>query len=85
MFLMGEEAPTTLVADAHGAGLRVHPWTFRAENFFLPSRFRQGVDPRAHGLLVDEIDRYLALGIDGFFTDFPYLGVQARNAAKGKG
>ncbi len=85
MIQKGGDAPTTLVADAHGAGLRVHPWTFRAENFFLPSRFRQGVDPRAHGLLVDEIDRYLALGIDGFFTDFPYLGVQARNAAKGKG
>src|SRR5205807_65356 len=29
-------APTALIADAHGAGLAVHPWTFRAENAFLP-------------------------------------------------
>ena len=85
MIRKGEDAPSTLVADAHAAGLRVHPWTFRAENFFLPAHFRQGVDPRGHGLLVDEIDRYLALGIDGFFTDFPYLGVQARDAARPKG
>jgi len=85
MIRKGEDAPSTLVADAHAAGLRVHPWTFRAENFFLPAGLRQGIDPRAHGLLVDEIDRYLALGIDGFFTDFPYLGVQARNAAGRKG
>ncbi|WP_438907598.1 glycerophosphodiester phosphodiesterase family protein, partial [Bacillus licheniformis] len=25
-----------LVHDAHIAGLRVHPWTYRAENAFLP-------------------------------------------------
>ena len=37
--------PTTLVADAHAAGLRVHPWTYRAENYFLPERFRLGTDP----------------------------------------
>jgi glycerophosphoryl diester phosphodiesterase len=85
MIRKGDDAPSTLVADAHAAGLRLHPWTFRAENFFLPASLRQGMDPRAHGLLVDEIDRYLALGIDGFFTDFPYLGAQARDAAKRKG
>lgn len=85
MIRKGDAAPTTLVGDAHAAGLRVHPWTFRAENFFLPSSLRQGIDPRGHGLLVEEIDRYLALGIDGLFTDFPYLGAQARDAAKVKG
>ena len=85
MIRKGEDAPSSLVVDAHAAGLRVHPWTFRAENFFLPASFRQGMDPRAHGRLVEEMDRYLALGIDGFFTDFPYLGAQARDAAKRKG
>jgi glycerophosphoryl diester phosphodiesterase len=85
MIRKGDDAPSSLVVDAHAAGLRVHPWTFRAENFFLPSSLRQGIDPRGHGLLVDEIDRYLALGIDGFFTDFPYLGAQARDAAGRKG
>ncbi len=34
--------PTTLVRDAHKAGLVVHPWTFRRENNFLPEDFRQG-------------------------------------------
>src|SRR2546427_8546840 len=29
-------APTALVADAHRAGLLVHPWTLRPENAFLP-------------------------------------------------
>src|SRR5919198_671365 len=30
-------APTGLVADAHRAGLALHPYTFRAENQFLPT------------------------------------------------
>ncbi len=75
--------PTALVRDAHAAGLRVHPWTFRAENYFLPRGFTAGLNPRGHGRLSDEIARYLAAGIDGFFTDFPDTGVAARNAALG--
>lgn len=74
----GDGAPTSLVADAHAAGLKVHPWTFRAENFFLPPSLRIGADMTARGDLHAEILRYLNLGVDGFFTDFPYLGVQAR-------
>jgi len=70
--------PTTLVADAHAAGLKVHPWTFRAENFFLPPALRAGGDPATHGDLSAEILPYLQLGVDGFFTDFPHIGVQAR-------
>lgn len=72
--------PTSLVADAHAAGLKVHPWTLRAENHFLPLRHKSGIDPRAHGKLADEIAEQLAAGVDGFFTDFPYAGVQARDA-----
>ena len=78
MIIKGDAAPSTLVADAHAAGLRLHPWTFRAENFFLPPSMRVGVNPRAHGRLSDDIRRYLALGIDGFFTDFTAIGVEAR-------
>ena len=78
----GDKPATSLVADAHTAGLKVHPWTFRAENFFLPAGLRVGVDPRAHGRLGDEIARYLELGVDGFFTDFPLDGVRARNARR---
>ena len=77
-------APTTLVRDAHAAGLRVHPWTFRAENYFLPSGYTTGGDPAGRGRLADELARYLAAGIDGFFTDFPDIGVAARNAARGR-
>ena len=43
--LWADAIPTTLVADAHAAGLRVHPGTYRAENYFEPTRFRRGTDP----------------------------------------
>jgi glycerophosphoryl diester phosphodiesterase len=70
-------APTTAVADAHAAGLLVHAWTFRAENAFLSNGFRVGADPAALGDYEGEALRYLALGIDGFFTDHPDLGRRA--------
>lgn len=78
----GDAVPTSLVADAHAAGLKVHPWTFRAENVFLPASLRRGIDPRAHGRLEDEIARYLELGVDGVFTDFPLEGARARDARR---
>ena len=34
--------PTSLVRDAHAAKLKVHPYTFRAENAFLPTSLRNG-------------------------------------------
>ncbi len=74
---------TTLVADAHAAGLRLHPWTFRAENFFLLPDYRSGANPMDHGRLKDEILYFIGLGVDGFFTDFPHVGVEARDAAAG--
>ena len=64
-------APTTLVADAHAAGLAVHPWTFRAENQFLPAELRRGVDAGAHGDLAAEIRAFVAAGVDGVFADYP--------------
>lgn len=78
----GDAVPTSLVADAHAAGLKVHPWTLRAENYFLPASLRIGIDPRAHGRLQDEIARYIELGVDGFFTDFPLEGSRARDARR---
>ncbi|MEZ0494750.1 glycerophosphodiester phosphodiesterase [Sphingomonas sp. IW22] len=77
--------PTGLVTAAHAAGLQVHPWTIRAENVFLPLGDRVGTDPRARGRVHDEIARQIAAGVDGFFTDFPYDGVAARDAAQGSG
>ena len=72
--------PTTLVKDAHAAGLLVHGWTFRAENTFLPDEFDHGSDPAAQGDPAGQVKAFLALGMDGFFTDHPFLGVQARDA-----
>jgi glycerophosphoryl diester phosphodiesterase len=67
------------VAAAHALDLGVHVWTFRAENEFLPGDLRVGDRPGGHGNLEAEIERYLAMGIDGFFTDFPAIGVAVRN------
>ena len=68
------------IADAHSLDLTVHVWTFRAENDFLPADLRIGEAPAAHGNLDGEIERYLSRGIDGFFTDFPAIGVRVRNS-----
>jgi glycerophosphoryl diester phosphodiesterase len=69
--------PTKLVDDAHAAGLKVIPWTFRSENLFLPAELRTGADPRAHGRAADELRMFAAAGVDGLFTDFPGQAVKA--------
>ena len=70
-------AATALVADAHRAGLEVHAWTFRPENYFLAKPFRSSDDPRARGDAVGEIRLYLETGIDGLFSDSPAAAVDA--------
>src|SRR3546814_20577791 len=60
--VMNGRIPTELVRDAHAAGLRVHPWTFRAENYFLPSPYRKGINPRGHGDVAGEIRDQLRAG-----------------------
>ncbi|WP_083937157.1 glycerophosphodiester phosphodiesterase [Longispora albida] len=69
---------TSLVADAHAAGLVVYPWTFRAENQFLPADYRSSSDTAAHGRAIDEQIAYLKAGVDGLFTDNPDIGALAR-------
>ena len=70
---------TGLIEAAHGAGLLVGTWTFRPENHFLPAELHDGGGDgmrNPQGSLA-EIRRYLAAGIDGFFTDDPALGRMA--------
>ncbi|WP_292033106.1 MULTISPECIES: glycerophosphodiester phosphodiesterase [unclassified Brevundimonas] len=69
---------TSLVADAHAAGLRVVVWTFRAENLFLPLEHRHGDAPADHGDLTSYLKAFYALGVDAVFSDFPGTAVAAR-------
>jgi glycerophosphoryl diester phosphodiesterase len=71
-------SPTRLVTDAHQAGLVVHPYTFRAENVFLPVGYQTSTVPTDYGRAIDEQATYLRVGIDGLFTDHPDIGVVAR-------
>jgi glycerophosphoryl diester phosphodiesterase len=73
-------APTSLVTDAHAAGLQVHAYTFRAENQYLPKDLRSSADPNAFGNLDTELQAHLSAGLDGFFTDHADYGVKAREA-----
>jgi glycerophosphoryl diester phosphodiesterase len=68
------------IRAAHAVDLKVHVWTFRAENEFLPDDLKSGGSPAGHGDLDAEIQRFLNRGIDGFFIDFPAAGVRVRDA-----
>ncbi|AXE85925.1 glycerophosphodiester phosphodiesterase family protein [Streptomyces sp. Go-475] len=69
---------TSLVADAHAAGLRIGPYTFRAENQFLPADLRRGTGPNDFGDAFAEYALYYRMGVDAVVTDFPDLAVMAR-------
>jgi glycerophosphoryl diester phosphodiesterase len=71
--------PSDLIANAHKAGLLVSTWTFRPENYFLPADLRSsgGDGARNPEGSIAEIRRYLALGLDAFFTDDPAIGRKA--------
>jgi glycerophosphoryl diester phosphodiesterase len=76
-------APTSLVRDAHAAGLLVHTWTFRNENTFLPLDFRRGTDPAAYGDAFAEYELFFSLGVDGVFSDQADTAVAARGERAG--
>ena len=61
---------TTLVADAHKAGLLVHPFTFRNEKRRLT--FDMAGDP------INEYLQFFRIGVDGLFSDFPDTAFAAR-------
>jgi len=74
--------PTPLLHDAHVRGLKVHAWTFRNENQFLPLNLRTGTDPNAWGDILGEIRTFLTAGLDGVFADYPDTAVLARDLYK---
>lgn len=61
---------TSLVADAHRAGLLVHAWTFRSDGPFLALNY-EGDHRR-------EYEQFFRLGVDGVFSDFTDHAVAAR-------
>ena len=64
-------SPTQVLADAHKAGLFVHPYTFRSEAKRLASDDKG--DPKA------EYRRFYDLGVDGVFSDFADHAKAARD------
>ena len=61
-------APTSLIDDAHAAGLLVHPYTFRNEDVYLASDYKGNPEL--------EYEQFFKLGVDGLFTDFPATGFE---------
>lgn len=66
-------APSSLVADAHAAGLKVVVWTLRAENAFLPAERRRGAGMADHGDMAGYAAAFAEAGADALFSDFPGL------------
>lgn len=65
------QEPTSLVDDAHAAGLLVHPYTFRSEDFFLAQDY--------DGNSELEYQQFFRLGVDGLFSDNPDAAFAVRN------
>lgn len=74
---------TSFVSDAHEAGLFVAPYTFRAENEFLPLEFRSS-DPAmsARGNFAGELLAFFDAGIDGLFADQPDVPAWLRKSCQ---
>jgi glycerophosphoryl diester phosphodiesterase len=68
---------TSVVQDAHAAGLEVHAWTLRRENSFLPAPYRLGTDPAGVGDAGSWFAAVLATGVDGVFSDNPDVALAA--------
>ncbi|MBV2149685.1 glycerophosphodiester phosphodiesterase [Sphingobium sp. AS12] len=75
--VLADDGATALVGQAHDAGLQVHIWTLRMENFFLPAQYRRPNDAQGRGDFAGYVRAVAATGVDAVFTDFP---AQARTA-----
>lgn len=75
---------TDFMRNAHAVRLQAHPWTVRAENYFLPKSLQllpaalRPDTPRLHGDMEALLKALYDAGVDGVFSDFPGLAVAAR-------
>lgn len=69
------QKPTSLIKDAHSAGLLVHPYTFRNERSYLASDYKGNPEL--------EYEQFFKLGVDGLFSDFSDTAVTVRNRIAG--
>jgi len=60
--------PTSLIDDAHAAGLLVHAYTFRNDDIYLAQDYNSNPEL--------EYEQFFSLGLDGLFTDFPELDLR---------
>lgn len=67
-----QQAPTTLVADAHKAGLFVHVYTFRSGKGYYNLPFDVNGNANAEYLT------HFRIGVDGVFSDVADVGLKAR-------
>lgn len=81
LVLEADGTSSGLVSAAHAAGLRVHAWTLRKENAFLPPPLRRGDSPGARGCPEQLWTLLARAGVDGIFTDDPAIAVAARAGA----
>ncbi len=65
---------TTVIEQAHAAGLKVHTYTFRSEPATLAPQYDN--DP------LREYRQFYELGIDGVFSDFPDVALRARGSLR---
>jgi glycerophosphoryl diester phosphodiesterase len=68
-----QQPPTTLVQDAHRAGLFVHEYTFRSEKGYYHLPYDAKGDP------LKEYLTHYRLGVDGVFSDAPDTALYARD------
>jgi glycerophosphoryl diester phosphodiesterase len=70
---------STLVDDAHAAGLEVFGWTLRPENAFLATNFRRGEVESDFGDWRGQFGLIMRTGVDAVFADHPDLAVVVRD------
>ncbi|RXZ64959.1 glycerophosphodiester phosphodiesterase [Pelagerythrobacter rhizovicinus] len=81
LLLEEDGTPSGLVTAAHAAGLKVHAWTLRKENAFLPPPLRHGESEGGRGCPEKLWTLLVRAGVDGVFTDDPAIAVAARQGS----